>query len=72
VNLKELFDQALSAKVRLWIYIIVALGSLGVAAWQASNGDWLVFAGLVLTSLVNTLAATHVELPAKSVETFGN
>ena len=43
--------DVLPAKVRKYVYALLALGALVLAAYQAAGGDWLEFAGLFLGSL---------------------
>jgi hypothetical protein len=54
---------AIPAKARLYVYAVLGLGSLALAAWQASDGDWLVFVGLLLGMLGFGTAASNVDLP---------
>ena len=42
-----------------YVYAILTLPALALAAWQASDGDWLQFAGLLLGSLGFGTAASN-------------
>ena len=53
-------EDAIPAKYRKLVYVLMALASLVVSAWTASNGDWNVFIGGLLSTIVNTLAASNV------------
>lgn len=55
--------EAIPAKVRVYVYAVLALAALALAAYKASEGDWLEFAGLLLGSLGFSTATTHT--PAK-------
>jgi hypothetical protein len=52
--------SVLPAKVRLYVYAVLGLVALGVAAWQAGDGDWLQAVGLFLGSLGFGTAASNV------------
>jgi hypothetical protein len=53
----------LPAPVRLWVYVIATLALLVVGAWQASEGDWIKFVGLLATALVTATAGSNVKAP---------
>lgn len=59
-------NELLPRKARLVLYVLVAVGSLGLAAWQAAEGDWVLFAAAVVAAFQGSLAAGNVtpeELP---------
>lgn len=43
--------ETLPASVRLYVYLVLGLLALAIAAWQAAEGDWLKALGLFLGSL---------------------
>lgn len=51
--------DAIPAKARLYAYAVLTLAAIAVAAYQAAEGDWLEFAGLVLGALGFGTATTH-------------
>jgi uncharacterized membrane protein YhhN len=54
--------DVLPAKARKYVYAILALVALALAAYQVSDGDWLVFAGLLLGSLGFGTAASNTNV----------
>ena len=68
MNLSNSLQKVLSPKVRLWLYVIVALTLLVFSAWQVAEGDIALFLGGLLAALVNVLAAGNVTLPDKEIE----
>lgn len=58
--MNDIITELLPRKVRLWLYVLVGLGSAVLAAYQAANGDWLVFAGAVAAVLTSALAARNI------------
>lgn len=65
--MKNALNELLPRKVRAGAYVIAGLASAAVAAWQAAEGDHLVFAAGVLTFLTSTLAAGNLT-PEPEVE----
>lgn len=53
--------SSLPPKVRLYVYLILGVIALGIAAWQAADGDWLKAAGLLLGSLGFGTAVSNVD-----------
>lgn len=51
---------ALPAKVRAAIYAVVFIVGLVLAAWQATEGDWIAFGVLLTGSLTGALAGSNV------------
>lgn len=47
------------AKVRVYVYAVLALAALALGAYQATQGDWIEFAVLLLGSLGFGTAQTH-------------
>ena len=58
--------SVLPTKVRLYVYAVLGLVALGVAAVQAAGGDWLQAIALFLGSLGFGTAASNV--PSKGGE----
>jgi hypothetical protein len=56
--MNPLYD-VLPAKARKILYALLFLGALIFAVYQASDGDWVVFAGSLITSLLGLLAASN-------------
>lgn len=52
--------DVLPPAVRKYVYALLALAALALAAYKASNGDWLEFAGLLLGSLGFGTAGSNV------------
>jgi hypothetical protein len=52
---------AIPPRARLYVYALLTLAALALAAYQAADGDWLVFAGLLLGSLGFGTAASNVD-----------
>ena len=52
--------DVLPGRVRQIAYAVLFVVALGFAAYQAAGGDWLVFAGSLVTSLLGALAASNV------------
>lgn len=61
--MKNALNELLPRKARLGLYVVVTVGALGVAAWQAAEGNWLVFAGSLFGSLTTLLAAGNTPGP---------
>lgn len=57
-----LLRELLPHKARLWLYLIVGLVTLGVGAWQAADGNWLVALFSLAGTLTNALAAGNVNV----------
>lgn len=55
--MNALLEDLLPAKARKALYLILFVGGLALAAWQAADGDWLVFAVALFGSLNGALAA---------------
>lgn len=52
--------DVLPESVRKVAYAILFVLALGFAAWQASDGDWVEFAGGIITALFGATAASNV------------
>ena len=50
----------LPPKARLYVYAVLGLSALGLAAYKASEGDWVEFAVLLLGSLGFGTAGSNV------------
>lgn len=53
--------DVLPPKVRKYVYAVLALAALSLAAYKASEGDWLEFAGLLLGSLGFSTASSNTQ-----------
>ena len=53
--------EVLPARVRLVVYAVVFVVGLILAAWQATEGDWVAFAVLLTGSLTGALAGSNVD-----------
>lgn len=65
-------NDVLPARVRGAIYAIVFVAGLALAAWQATEGDWVAFAVLLTGSLTSALAGSNVEKPKQAGVRIGN
>lgn len=54
-------SEVLPARVRLVLYAVVFVVGLILAAWQATEGDWVAFAVLLTGSLTGALAGSNVD-----------
>ena len=54
-------NEVLPARVRLVLYAVVFVVGLVLAAWQATEGDWVAFAVLLTGSLTGALAGSNVD-----------
>lgn len=59
MNIQDLLKDLVPAKVRLWVYLIVALLLIALTIWQASDGNWLV----ALTSFLGALSSAGLSAP---------
>jgi hypothetical protein len=66
--MNSILTELLPRRVRLWLYVLTFLASAGVAAYVASQGDWLAFAGSLLATLVSLLAAGNISPPPEDHE----
>ena len=53
--------DVLPARVRQIAYAILFLAALVFACYQAADGDWLVFAGSLITALLGATAASNTD-----------
>ena len=53
-----LYD-VLPAKVRKYVYAILALAAIVFAAYQASDGDWVQLVGGLIVALTGATAASN-------------
>lgn len=51
--------DVLPASARQVLYAVLFVLALAFAAWQASGGDWLEFAGGLVTALMSATAAAN-------------
>lgn len=51
--------DVLPPHVRKYVYALLAIAALAIGAYQASGGDWLAFAALLLGSLGFSTAASN-------------
>ena len=61
--MNDTLTELLPRRVRLWLYVLGGLVTAGVAAWQASDGNWAVFASSIAATLVQWLAARNITPP---------
>lgn len=61
--LDSLLSELLPRKVRLWVYLIVLVAMLVFTAFQAAEGDWLLFVLGLLGSFQSSLAAGNINPP---------
>lgn len=66
--MKNALKELLPRRARLTAYVVAGAVALGVAAWQAAEGNWLVFTGSLAVAFTDALAAGN--LPEKE-ETRG-
>lgn len=52
---------AVPARVRQIAYAVLFVAALAFAAYQGSEGDWALFAGSLVTSLLGALAASNTD-----------
>jgi len=52
------------AAARKYVYAVVTLAALALAAWQASDGNLETFIGSLVTALVTALAASNTSAPS--------
>ena len=50
------------AKYRKYVYAIATAAALIFGVWQASNGDWTVFAASLVTALTTGLATSNTNV----------
>ena len=53
------FTNLLSPGVRAVLYAVLFLAALVFSVYQAADGDWLLFAGSLITSLLGLVAASN-------------
>lgn len=57
--------DVLPAQARKYLYAALFVASLGFAAWQAADGDWVEFAGAVIVALFGATATSNTDTPAR-------
>lgn len=50
----------LPARARRYVYAVLALAALVLAAYQATEGDWLAFAAYLIGALTGGTAASNI------------
>ena len=55
--------KMLPTKVRLSLYLLVALGAAVYGAYTVAEGDWLLFVGNLIVTLQGLMAASNVSEP---------
>jgi hypothetical protein len=53
--------DVLPPKARKYVYAVLALAAVVLGVWQASDGDWLLFAANLLGALGFGTAASNVK-----------
>jgi hypothetical protein len=66
--MNETLTELLPRTVRLWLYVLGGAVTAGVAAWQAADGNWAVFAASIAATLTQWLAARNINPPVVTVE----
>lgn len=56
-------EELVSPEKRKVFYAFVALASLVLGIWQASQGDWVEFTGLLLAALGGATATANTHAP---------
>lgn len=51
--------EVLPAKARKILYAVLFVASIGFAAWQASDGNWVAFSSALVTALFGATAASN-------------
>lgn len=46
-------------KARLWIYLLISIGVLAFSAWQAAEGNWIIFVGGLLVALQGFMSSSN-------------
>lgn len=59
----NLLTDVIPAKARKYVYAAVTLAALIWGAFEASQGDWRVFTGSLITALVTATAASNTPAP---------
>lgn len=62
--MNTILTELLPRKLRLWLYVIVFLALLILAAVEANGGDYVAAITSVLASLAPLLAASNINPPA--------
>ena len=57
----NLLTDVLPAKARKYVYAALALAAIVLGVWQASDGDWLLFAANLLGALGFSTAASNTK-----------
>lgn len=52
--------DVLPPQVRKYVYAVLFVVGLGVAAWQATDGDWAEFVAALVLSLGSGMAGSNV------------
>ena len=55
----SILTDVIPAKARKYVYAAVTLAALIWGAFEASQGDWRVFTGSLITALVTATAASN-------------
>lgn len=55
-------NDVLPARARKVLYAVLFVLALAFAAWQASDGDWVEFAGGLITALFGATAASNTSV----------
>jgi hypothetical protein len=54
--------NALPATARKYLYAVLFVAALVFSLYQASQGDWLLFVGSLLTALTGLLASSNTDV----------
>lgn len=55
--------EVMPAKARKYVYALLSLAALVFAVYQASDGDWALLVGGLITALTTATAASNVTSP---------
>ncbi len=59
----NILTDVIPARYRRYVYAAVTLAALVWGAWEASQGDWQVFVGSLISALVTATAASNTPAP---------
>ena len=62
----NILTDILPPKVRKYVYAFLALAAIVLGVWQASDGDWLLFAANLLGALGFGTTASNVNILGKA------
>lgn len=54
--------DVLPAKARKYLYAVLFVASLGFAAWQAADGNWVEFFSAIVVALFGATATSNTDV----------